>query len=107
MTSPAQRVLPIAERTRRRITRRLMPFLFLLYIVAYLDRVNVSYAGLEMTRELGFSNEVFGFGAGIFFVGYFLLEIPGTILVEIWSARKWIARIMISWGILASITGLI
>jgi len=98
---------PIAERTRRRVTRRLMPFLFVLYIIAYLDRVNVSYAALEMTRDLGFSNEVFGFGAGIFFVGYFLLEIPGTILVELWSARKWIARIMISWGILAAATGLI
>ena len=98
---------PIAERTRRRVTRRLMPFLFVLYIIAYLDRVNVSYAGLDMTKDLGFSNAVFGFGAGIFFVGYFLLEIPGTILVELWSARKWIARIMISWGILASATGFI
>ncbi len=84
-----------------------MPFLFLLYIVAYLDRVNVGFAGLDMTRELGFSNEVFGFGSGIFFVGYVLLEIPGTILVELWSARKWIARILISWGLLASLTGLI
>lgn len=98
---------PIAERTRRRVTRRLMPFLFLLYIIAYLDRVNVGFAGLEMTRELGFSNEVFGFGAGIFFVGYFVLEIPGTILVELWSARKWIARIMLTWGVLASATGFI
>jgi sugar phosphate permease len=84
-----------------------MPFLFILYIVSYLDRVNLSYASLEMTRELGFSNEVFGFGAGIFFVGYFFLEIPSTILVELWSARKWIGRIMISWGLLASLTGLI
>jgi sugar phosphate permease len=56
----------IAERTRRKITRRLMPFLFVLYIISYLDRVNLGYASLEMTRELGFSNEVFGFGAGIF-----------------------------------------
>src|SRR5712692_8105255 len=84
-----------------------MPFLFLLYIIAYLDRINVGFAGLEMTRELGFSDEVFGFGAGIFFVGYVILEIPGTILVELWSARKWIARIMLSWGVLASMTGLI
>ncbi len=100
-------VLPVAERTRRRITRRLIPFLFFLYIVAYLDRVNLSYAGLEMTKELGFSNEVFGFGSGIFFIGYVLLEIPGTMLVELWSARKWISRIMITWGFFAAFTGLV
>ncbi len=84
-----------------------MPFLFLLYIIAFLDRINISFAGLEMTRELGFSDKVFGFGSGIFFVGYVLLEIPGSLLVEVWSARKWIARIMISWGLVASLTGLI
>jgi ACS family tartrate transporter-like MFS transporter len=89
------------------VDRRLMPFIFLLYIVSYLDRVNVSSAGLQMTKELGFSDSVFGFGGGIFFVGYFLLEVPGGILAELWSARKWIARILISWGILASLTGLI
>src|SRR3989442_2268331 len=98
---------PIAHRTRRRITRRLMPFLFTLYAIAYLDRVNISYAGLEMTRDLGFSDEVFGFGAGIFFVGYFLLEIPGTLVVELWRARKLFARILISWGLFASLTGLV
>ena len=97
----------IAERARRRITRRLMPFLFILYVVAYLDRVNLSYAGLEMTKELGFSNSVYGFGSGIFFLGYVLLEIPGTLLVEMWSARKWISRIMVSWGLVAMLTGLI
>ncbi|MBI3667812.1 MAG: MFS transporter [Acidobacteria bacterium] len=108
MSAADQQVLdPVAERARRRITRRLIPFLFLLYLIAYLDRVNVGFAGLEMTRELGFSNKVFGLGAGIFFVGYVLLEIPGTMLVELWSARKWISRIMISWGIVASLTGLI
>jgi ACS family tartrate transporter-like MFS transporter len=98
---------PAAARTQRKITRRLIPFLFLLYITAYLDRVNVSFAGLEMTRELKFSNEVFGFGAGIFFFGYCLLEIPGAMLAEAWSARKWIASIMIAWGLLAGLTGLI
>jgi MFS transporter, ACS family, tartrate transporter len=97
----------VGVRTRRKITRRLLPFLFLLYITAYIDRVNVSFAGLDMTRELGFSNEVFGFGAGIFFFGYCLLEIPGAMLVETWSARKWIATIMVAWGILSSVTGLI
>ena len=79
----------VAERARRRVTRRLMPYLFLLYIIAYLDRVNVGYAALEMTNDLGFTPEVYGFGAGIFFVGYFLLEIPGCVLVERWSARRW------------------
>lgn len=84
-----------------------MPFLFLLYLVSYLDRVNVSYASLEMTRSLGFSNKVFGLGSGIFFLGYLVLEIPGAILVERWSARKWIARILISWGAFATLTGVI
>jgi len=84
-----------------------MPFLFVLYVISFLDRINISFAGLDMTRELGFSDRVFGFGSGIFFVGYVLLEIPGSLLVEVWSARKWIARIMISWGLVASLTGLI
>jgi ACS family tartrate transporter-like MFS transporter len=91
----------VAERARRRISRRVIPYVFILYIIAFLDRVNVGYAALQMADDLGFSAEVFGFGAGIFFFGYVLLEIPGTLLVERWSARKWIARIMISWGILA------
>ena len=97
----------IAERTRRHVDRRLMPFVFLLYLISYLDRVNVGFAGLQMTRELGFSNYVFGLGSGIFFIGYFLLEVPGSILAEVWSARKWIARIMITWGVVASLSGLI
>jgi ACS family tartrate transporter-like MFS transporter len=92
---------------RRKISRRLIPFLFLLYVTAFIDRVNVSFAGLDMTRELHFSNEVFGFGAGIFFFGYCLLEIPGAMLAQTWSARKWIATIMIGWGMLAAFTGLI
>jgi ACS family tartrate transporter-like MFS transporter len=91
----------VGERARRRISLRVIPYVFLLYIIAFLDRVNVGYAALQMAGDLGFSAEVFGFGAGIFFFGYVLLEIPGSLLVERWSARKWIARIMISWGILA------
>jgi MFS transporter, ACS family, tartrate transporter len=97
----------LGAQTRRRITWRLMPFLFLLYLVSYLDRINTSYASLEMTRDLHFSNKVFGFGSGILFLGYLLLEIPGAILVERWSARKWIARILISWGLFATLTGLV
>jgi ACS family tartrate transporter-like MFS transporter len=97
----------VVERARRRIARRILPYLFLLYTVAYLDRVNLGYAALDMNRELGFGPEVYGFGAGIFFAGYFLLEIPGTILVERWSARAWMSRIMISWGLVAVWMGFI
>jgi MFS transporter, ACS family, tartrate transporter len=104
--TPAQAdTLP--ERTRRRITRRLAPFLFVLYILNYLDRVNVSFASLQMTGELHFSNAVFGFGAGIFFIGYFLLQVPATMLVESWSARSFIGVSLIVWGGLATTTGLI
>jgi ACS family tartrate transporter-like MFS transporter len=93
--------LSMAERVRRHVSLRIMPYLFLLYIVAFIDRVNVGFAKLRMKEDLGFSETVFGFGAGIFFIGYFLLEIPGTLIVERWSARKWIARIMLTWGIFA------
>jgi ACS family tartrate transporter-like MFS transporter len=84
-----------------------MPYLFVLYVVAYLDRVNVTFAAFGLRADLHFSDQVIGFGAGIFFIGYFLLEIPGTILVERWTAKGWIARIMISWGILAMLTGFV
>jgi ACS family tartrate transporter-like MFS transporter len=97
----------VEKRAKTRITKRLMPFLILLFIMAYIDRVNVGYANLEMSKDLGFNPEVFGFGLGIFFIGYFILEIPGTLIVEIWSARKWLARIIISWGILAALMGFI
>ena len=97
----------LAERTTRKISRRVVPFLLLLYTINFLDRANLGYASLDMTKELHFSNEVYGLGAGIFFLGYWLLEIPGAILVERWSARKWISRIMLSWGLAAALTGLI
>src|SRR5579864_1733681 len=90
----------VGQRARNRIARRLLPFLFLLYVIAFLDRMNVGAAALQMPHDLGFSEGVVGFGAGIFFFGYFLLEIPGALIVERWSARLWIARIMISWGLL-------
>ena len=99
--------IDVAQRARRRIFRRTMPFLFVLFVIAFLDRVNVSYAKLTMIDELGFTQKIYGFGAGIFFIGYFLLEIPGSLIAERWSARKWIARIMISWGLLSILTGFI
>jgi ACS family tartrate transporter-like MFS transporter len=98
---------PVEQSARRRIALRLLPFLWLLYVVAFLDRVNVAYAALEMSHDLRFSDRVFGLGAGIFFVGYVLLEIPGALIVERWSARRWIARIMISWGIITVLVGFV
>ncbi len=85
----------------RKVTLRLIPFLFLLYIIAYLDRVNVGFAKLQMQQALGFSDTVYGIGAGIFFLGYFIFEIPSNLILERVGARKWIARIMVTWGILA------
>ena len=85
---------PVGKRAHHRIFRRLIPFLFILYIIAYLDRANVAFAKIPMTAELGFSEAVFGLGAGIFYAGYVLLEIPGALLVERWSARIWMSRIM-------------
>src|SRR5579864_8921746 len=104
MAQPAALRPDLAGRTRKRVTRRLMPFLFVLYIIAYIDRINVSFAGLQMTGDLHFSDAVFGFGSGIFFVGYLLLGIPGAIVVEKWSARKTIAVTMLVWGFVASAT---
>jgi MFS transporter, ACS family, tartrate transporter len=93
------------SRARKKAYVRLIPLLFLSYVVAYIDRVNIAFAKLTMSKDLpAFDTQVIAMGAGLFFVGYFLLEIPGTLIVERWSARKWIARIMISWGILASLT---
>jgi MFS transporter, ACS family, tartrate transporter len=94
-------------RARRTVARRLLPFVFLLYIVNYIDRVNVSFANLRMSADLGFSDRLYGFGVGMFYVSYVLFEIPGAIIVERWSARKWIARIMISWGLVTIVTGFV
>ena len=92
---------------RRKVAWRVLPLVFLLYIVAYLDRANVGFAKLRMASDLKFSEEVFGLGIGIFFIGYLLLEIPGALLVERWSARKWFARILISWGFISALTAFV
>jgi ACS family tartrate transporter-like MFS transporter len=93
-----------AERRRQvvaRVTRRLIPFAFLCYVVAYLDRVNVGFAASVMQRDLGFSNTEYGVGAGLFFLGYCLFEVPSNLILERVGARRWIARIMIGWGLVA------
>ncbi len=88
--------------TQRKVTWRLIPFLFVLYIIAWLDRVNVGFAGLQMNSDLGFSSTVFGFGSGIFFLGYCLFEIPSNIILERVGARLWISRIMVTWGLISA-----
>lgn len=87
--------------TLARVTTRLVPFLILCYFVAYLDRVNVGFAALQMNKDLHLSSAAFGFGAGIFFIAYFFFELPSNLLLEKFGARRWIARIMFTWGLLA------
>jgi MFS family permease len=94
----------IEIRTVGKVFRRLIPFLGLLYIVAFLDRVNIGFAALSMNKELGFSNAIYGFGAGIFFIGYFIMEVPGNLIMSKVGARLWIARILITWGIISGLT---
>lgn len=93
---------PLPPALLRKVTLRLIPFLLLLYVVAWLDRVNVGFAALQMNEDLGFSAAVYGFGAGVFFAGYALFEIPSNLALARVGARRWIARIMISWGLVST-----
>src|ERR1700689_4804200 len=95
----------IEIKNTRKLRRRLIPLLFLLYVVAYLDRVNVGFAALTMNAALGITSAQFGLLVGIFFWGYFTFEIPSNLLLHKIGARVWIARILISWGIVAMLTG--
>jgi ACS family tartrate transporter-like MFS transporter len=103
----ASNMSTVADRTRRQIAVRLLPFLFVLYITNYLDRASLAYAALGMLRDLGFSDRVFGLGTGIFFVSYVALQIPGALLVEHWSARRMITVTLIAWGSLTGLTALV
>jgi ACS family tartrate transporter-like MFS transporter len=98
---------PLEHRTIAKVSARLIPFLILCYFVAYLDRVNVGFAALTMNRDLGLSASTFGFGAGIFFLAYFVFEVPSNLFLERVGARKWIARIMFSWGMFSGATAFI
>jgi MFS transporter, ACS family, tartrate transporter len=91
----------IERSTMARVTWRLLPFLLLLYIISWLDRVNVGFAKLQLNADLGFSETIYGIGAGIFFVGYGLCEVPSNLLLVRFGARVWIARIMVTWGIIS------
>ena len=81
-----------------KVSRRIVPFVALCYFVCYLDRVNVGFAALQMNSDLGFTATIFGWGAGIFFFGYFFFEVPSNLALERFGARLWIARIMVTWG---------
>src|SRR4051794_28637356 len=91
----------VEKTTIRKVMWRLMPFLFVCYFVAYLDRVNVGFAALQMNAALGLSEAAFGLGAGLFFISYFLLEVPSNLALDRFGARLWIARIMFSWGLVS------
>lgn len=91
----------LEQATMRRVAWRLIPFICLLYFIAFIDRVNIGFAALTMNKDLGFSATVFGFGAGVFFFGYFLFEIPSNIILDKVGARLWIARVMVTWGFLS------
>src|SRR5580704_14888191 len=90
---------PVLQRAVRKAGIRIIPLVFIIYLVAFLDRANVAYAKLTMSADLGFSERVYGFGAGVFFIGYLILEVPGGLIVQSWGARSWMTRILVSWGI--------
>jgi ACS family tartrate transporter-like MFS transporter len=104
-TPPA--VEAIESETMRRVRRRLIPLLMICYFAAYLDRVNVGFAALTMNQALGLSSAIFGIGSGIFFLGYFLFEIPSNLILEKVGARRWIARILITWGVISGLTAFV
>jgi MFS transporter, ACS family, tartrate transporter len=95
------------ERTMRKVFWRLLPILFVAYILAYVDRINIGFAALKMDAAIGIDSTIYGMGAGVFFLGYFLFEIPSTLLLEKAGARRWICRIMVSWGLLSACMALV
>src|SRR4051795_12569061 len=99
--------MELEHRTIARVTARLVPFLIICYFVAYLDRVNVGFAALTMNKDIGISQTAYGLGAGIFFLSYFIFEVPSNLFLERFGARKWIARIMLSWGVLSGATAFV
>ncbi len=98
MTPPPE---SLEQTTMRRVTARLIPFIFLCYVIAYIDRVNIGFAATELQRDLGLSDAAFGLGAGLFFLGYCLFEVPSNLILERVGARLWIARIMVGWGLVS------
>ncbi|HEY6944316.1 MAG TPA: MFS transporter [Candidatus Acidoferrum sp.] len=98
---------PVETGTIRKMQVRLIPFLFLLYVIAMVDRINIGFAQLTMNKDLGISSQQFGIASGIFFIGYFLFEVPSNLILHKIGARIWVARILLTWGVVASLTGLV
>ena len=107
VAAPALVALEIEARTLRKLRTRIIPFVFALFVIALVDRANISLAALTMNKELAVTSQQYGFLAGIFFLGYFIFEIPSNLLLHKLGARVWIARILISWGIVAILTGFV
>src|SRR5262245_47189782 len=101
-TAPASDPVVIEEHAYGKVFRRVVPLIMICYVVAYLDRINVGFAKLQMEIDLGFSQTVYGLGAGLFFIGYFFFEVPSNLIMYRVGARMWIARIMITWGLLSA-----
>ena len=97
----------IETRTVRRVAWRILPFCFVLYIISYLDRANIGYAALQMNKELALSAQAFGFASGIFFIGYFIFEVPSNMMLAKFGARVWIARILLTWGAVSLLTAFV
>jgi ACS family tartrate transporter-like MFS transporter len=97
----------IEKTTIRKLQKRIVPFLFVLYIVAFLDRINIGFAALTMNKELAITSKQYGLVTAIFFIGYFLFEVPSNLLLHKVGARVWIARILVSWGAVAILTGFV
>ena len=93
--------------TMRRVSWRLLPFLLLAYLISYIDRVNIGFASLQMNKAVGIDAKAYGLGAGFFFIGYFIFEVPSNLALERFGARTWIARIMITWGVISGLTLLV
>ena len=103
----ANAILRKADPILARAAWRLIPLMILMYVASFLDRVNIGFAALQMNQDLGFSPQVYGFGAGIFFWGYFLFEVPSNLMLEKVGARLWMCRIMVTWGLLSMATAFV
>src|SRR5258708_35610251 len=99
MMAAGEAMEQLEQRTIAKVSARLVPFLILCYFAAYMDRVNVGFGAVTMTRDVGLSASAFGFGAGIFFLAYFLFEVPANLFLERVGPRQWIARITLTWGV--------